>query len=107
TLYAFYSNFGYSFSDDISMQAGARYEHAEIGGTFRDTTIERKYPNLFPSASVSWKLSPEYQSTANYNRSIQLPWVNILNPRASKSSATSQFVGNPDIRPEFTHSIEL
>ncbi|MBI3260697.1 MAG: TonB-dependent receptor [Ignavibacteriae bacterium] len=107
TLYAFYSNFGYSFSDDISIQAGARYEHAEIGGTFRDTTIDRTYPNLFPSASLSWKLSPEYQLTANYNRSIQLPWVNILNPRASRSSSTSQFVGNPDIRPEFTHSIEL
>lgn len=107
TLYAFYSNFGYSFNDDISMQVGARYEHAAIGGTFRDTTIDRTYPNLFPSASISWKLSQEYQLTANYNRSIQLPWVNILNPRATRSSSTSQFVGNPEIRPEFTHSLEL
>ncbi len=107
SLYALYSNFGYSFSDDISMQAGLRYEYANIGGTFKDISIERTYPNLFPSASLSWKLSEEYQITANYNRSIQLPWVNILNPRVSRPTATSQFVGNSDIRPEFTHSVEV
>jgi outer membrane receptor protein involved in Fe transport len=107
SLYAFYSNFGYSFTDDISMQAGVRYEYAALGATFVDSTVERTYPNLFPSASISWKISNQYQITANYNRSIQLPWINILNPRTSRENATSQSKGNPNIRPEFTHSIEL
>lgn len=105
--YAGYANVGYSFSDELSMQAGARYEYATIGATFGDTTINRTYPNLFPSASLSWKLSQEYQITANYNRSIELPWVNIINPRVTRENATSQTIGNPNIRPEFTHSFEL
>jgi len=105
--YAGYANYGYSFSDEFSAQVGMRYEYATIGATFGDTTIKRTYPNIFPSASLSWRLSQEYQITANYNRSIELPWANILNPRVTRDNATSQSIGNPDIRPEFTHSIEL
>jgi len=106
-LYALYANLGYQISESMSAQFGARYEHATIGADFSGIEIKRSYPNLFPSASFSWVISPEYRMTASYNRSISLPWVGLLNPRVNRETATSQFVGNPDIRPEFTHSVEI
>jgi outer membrane cobalamin receptor len=106
-LYALYANLGYQISESMSAQVGARYEHATIGADFNGIEIKRSYPNLFPSASFSWVISPEYRMTASYNRSISLPWVGLLNPRVNRETATSQFVGNPDIRPEFTHSVEI
>ncbi|MBK9250168.1 MAG: TonB-dependent receptor [Ignavibacteria bacterium] len=106
-LYALYANLGYQITESISAQVGARYEHASIGADFSGIQIDRSYPNLFPSASFSWVISPEYRLTASYNRSISLPWVGLLNPRVNRETATSQFVGNPDIRPEFTHTAEL
>ncbi len=106
-LYALYANLGYQISESMSAQVGARYEHATIGADFNGIEIKRSYPNLFPSASFSWVIAPEYRMTASYNRSISLPWVGLLNPRVNRETATSQFVGNPDIRPEFTHSVEI
>ncbi|MFN8359643.1 MAG: TonB-dependent receptor [Candidatus Kapaibacterium sp.] len=106
-LYALYANLGYQISESMSAQVGARYEHASIGADFSGIEINRSYPNLFPSASFSWVIAPEYRLTASYNRSISLPWVGLLNPRVNRETATSQFVGNPDIRPEFTHSVEI
>lgn len=106
-MFAAFGTLGLSLTDDISVQAGLRYEHSVQGADFGGINIRRTYPNLFPSLSLSWVISPEYQVTASYNRSVSMPWVGLLNPRVSRESATAQWQGNPDIQPEFTHAFEL
>lgn len=44
---------------------------------------------------------------AAYNRRIQRPSLQFLNPNVQASNPLSETVGNPDLRPEFTNNYEI
>jgi outer membrane receptor protein involved in Fe transport len=63
--------------------------------------------SLFPSFFVSQKLKNDQELQINYTRRINRPNPFQLNPFTDYSDSLNISRGNPDLKPEFTNSVEL
>ncbi|HET6762068.1 MAG TPA: TonB-dependent receptor [Longimicrobiaceae bacterium] len=92
----------------LTLQGGLRVEMAAT--TFRLADSARVYPNdynsLFPSAAATYRLSGSDQLHASYSKRIQRPRVWQINPFPEAQDQYNVRVGNPALRPEYTHSFE-
>jgi outer membrane receptor protein involved in Fe transport len=61
---------------------------------------------LFPSAHVTYNVSPDDAMQISYSRRIRRPFYNDLSPFMTFSDARNFFSGNPDLEPEFTDAYE-
>ena len=92
----------------LSVQGGLRGEYSDITTelTFTDEVNPRNYFNLFPSASLSYALKENRTLQLSYSYRISRPEFRDLMPFSDFRDPRSLFVGNPNLRPEYTHSIE-
>lgn len=103
-IYATYGKLSFS-KGDWSGTAGLRYEKSESQGislTVNDT-LNRPISKLFPSASISRKLGV-LAATVSYSYRIDRPRYSTLNPFVYYLDPFTFEQGNPNIRPELTHS---
>ena len=105
---AAYAQFG-SKIKKFSYLFGIRYEDSEIqvnqfvGNDFNT----KRYSNFFPSAFLTYEISPESSVSLNYSKRITRPRDRFINPFASYSSNINLFQGNPDINPAFSDVVDL
>lgn len=105
---ASYLSYTYSAKNGYSLKAGARYEYTIINAftqTEEDIDIP-EYGVLVPSFNASKKLKKGTIKTS-YNRRIQRPSIQFLNPNIQSSNIYSIRVGNPLLDPEYTNNFEL
>jgi outer membrane receptor protein involved in Fe transport len=95
--------------DPFGISLGIRGEHTKSDGRLvnNNTTFDNRYLDIFPSASVSYKISRSTQIQLSYSRRINRPRPGQLNPFRSVRGANNFFTGNPALKPEFTNSFEL
>jgi len=62
--------------------------------------------SLFPSAFISYKLNDKTDFQLNYSKRINAPNSFQLQPFADYSDPLNISVGNPTLKPQFTHSFE-
>ena len=94
-------NFGY--------KAGLRAESSFYEGEMTDTkqVFTNKYPiSLFPSVFLSQKLKNKQELQLNFTRRVNRPFFLQLIPFVDSSNALNWTKGNPDLKPEFTSSVE-
>lgn len=93
---------------DFSYQFGLRGEVTAMrtGLVKTNEVNDRKYANLFPSASLSYELDDKNTLQLSYSYRINRPNFRNLTPFADFSDPRVYFVGNPNLNPEFTHSTE-
>jgi outer membrane receptor protein involved in Fe transport len=93
-----------------SLKAGARYEyttiHAHLVSTDEQITIP-SYGVLVPSLNLSRKFANGNVLKAAYNRRIQRPSIQFLNPNLQASNPLNVTMGNPQLGPEYTNNFEL
>ncbi|MBW8683064.1 TonB-dependent receptor domain-containing protein [Chitinophaga rhizophila] len=91
-----------------SLKAGVRVEHTQsTGQSLTDKNrFERKYTDLFPSASVSWQINKSNTIGLSYNRRIDRPNYQDLNPFVYVLDPFSDFAGNSFLLPQYTNSIQ-
>jgi outer membrane receptor protein involved in Fe transport len=91
----------------FSLQGGLRLERAST--TFRLSDAEA-YPNdytsLFPSAAATLELGQSDRLRFSYSKRIQRPNPFQLNPFPFMQDQYNRFMGNPELKPEYTHSYE-
>ena len=75
---------------------------AQNEGTFRSA-----YVNLFPNAQINVTLSQQLKLRASYTSRITRPPYQALSPSLIYQDAFTSMEGNPNLRPEKTHSLEL
>ena len=95
-------NFGY--------QLGLRLESSDYEGRLPDKgqVFNIEFPvSLFPSVFLSNKLKNDQELQLNYTRKINRPNFFQLYPFTDYSDSLNISRGNPDLKPEFTNSIEL
>lgn len=95
-------NFGY--------QIGLRAESSSYQGKLTNTgqSFKNIYPvSLFPSLFLSQKLKKNQELQLNYSRRINRPNFFQLIPYYDFSDSLNITKGNPDLKPEFTNSLEL
>jgi len=97
----------------MSLQVGLRMEHTDVHGDLLVYTAAEKgpvdtaYTSFFPSAVLGYALHKNHQLNLTYRRSIDRPRYQDLNPFEFRIDEISFRRGNPFIRPQFTHSLEL
>lgn len=109
--HAGYGTLGYVFSPKWKGQVGLRYEAAYIDIVLRDSSIlNRTYPGLFPSAYLTYSPKRGLDLQASYSMRVNRPdgrWGGSLNPNIDYSNPSGLRKGNPDLKPEYTHSVEM
>lgn len=104
-----YTAYTLSLPKSYSLKAGGRYEYTTIDAYFQD---EKRislpsYGILVPSVNVSKKLKNGSAVKVAYNRRIQRPSIQFLNPNIQASNPLNVSVGNPKLDPEYTDNYEL
>lgn len=105
-----YVAYTYSSKSGYSIKAGTRYEYTNINANFASekgpVTIP-SYGVMVPSFNISRKLNNGSTLKAAYNRRIQRPSIQFLNPNIQASNPYSISYGNPNLGPEYTNNYEL
>jgi outer membrane receptor protein involved in Fe transport len=88
---------------------GLRAEQISNNGktTNQNTDFSNYYLKLFPSGSVQYNLSSEESLKIGYSKRINLPELDQLNPFMDITDALNPHSGNPYLKPEIIHIVEL
>lgn len=108
-VFAAYSTFSQSFQK-WGYQLGLRAESSKYTGTLldRDTAFTNDFPlSLFPSLFTTYKLNEEDNLQFNFTRRINRPNFFQLIPFTDFSDSLNLSRGNPNLVPEFAHSLEF
>ncbi len=92
----------------VSLQAGLRGEFSDITTELPEVAEvnQRRYFNLFPSAHLSYEMSKSKALQLSYSYRLSRPGFRELLPFSGFSNARSLMTGNPNLNPEYTHSLE-
>ncbi|HEX6748549.1 MAG TPA: TonB-dependent receptor [Longimicrobium sp.] len=91
----------------LSVQGGLRLERAWT--TFRlasGESFDNDYTSLFPSAAATLQVGQKDQVRFSYSKRINRPATFQLNPFPFVQDRNNIFVGNPGLKPEYTHAYE-
>ncbi len=112
-VFAAYTTYSFKLKK-TSFQLGLRAESSDYTGTLQtlagvdSSSFNIKYAiSLFPSAFITHKLTDKEDLQINYSRRVNRPNFFQLLPSYDFTDPQNPSVGNPNLRPEFTHSFEL
>lgn len=118
---ALYVNYNKQYKKGIMIQAGVRAENTHSQGHslgFRwdygdgkkieiDSTLDRSYTDLFPSAAITFNKNPMKQWSLTYSRRIDRPSYQNLNPFEFNLDKYTFQRGNTALRPQYTNSFGI
>ena len=101
-----------------TFKLGSRYEYTSINARLRTTTGEDallnrrldsipSYGNLVPSVNISKALKNGRVVKLGYNRRLQRPGIQFLNPNVNAANPLNIVEGNPTLTPELTDNLEF
>ncbi|WP_037328851.1 TonB-dependent receptor domain-containing protein [Runella zeae] len=108
-VFAGYLSFLFQTNNKWGFKPGLRYEYTQIGAQYQDAP-KVNLPNfgtLVPSVTVSKSLKGGKTIRFSYNRRIQRPSVQFLNPNVAQSDPFNVSFGNPNLDPEYTNNFEV
>ena len=94
----------------FTLKPGLRYEYTTISADFANSTAPVNIPNygvLVPSVNFSRKLGNGNVLKLAFNRRIQRPSLQFLNPNRNAQNPKNVSEGNPTLEPEYTNNYEL
>jgi outer membrane receptor protein involved in Fe transport len=92
----------------VGVQAGARAEIANTEFSLpTGDNFDNEYNNLFPSLNISYSAGTSFSSRFSYSKRVERPQPNMLNPGTPSADSLNKFVGNPQLRPKYTHSFTM
>ena len=90
-------------------RTGVRAEYAQTIGfsnVLNEEIINRDFFGLFPNVFFSYNFTKDLTATINYRSRIKRPTYQDLNPFVDYIDSLSAMVGNPFLKPSYTHSAE-
>jgi outer membrane receptor protein involved in Fe transport len=93
-----------------SFKSGVRYEYTTVNAAFENAEspgFNSSYAALVPSLNVSKRLESGNTLKLAYNRRIQRPSLQFLNPNVQAANPLNITIGNPNLNPEYTNNFEL
>lgn len=77
---------------------------SDKGMAWDSTGVNKAYPNLTPNFNLNYEFKNNLRLEVGYTNSISAPQFNDLQPIKNTSNPAYQFVGNPNLLPENSHS---
>jgi outer membrane receptor protein involved in Fe transport len=93
----------------LTVLGGLRIEDTQIDVTDVTTRFRgsNDYTRLYPSLHLAWKLDDALELRASYSERINRPQASDYNPFRVYRDPFNFFAGNPNLKPQETHSFEL
>ncbi|MGB4840019.1 MAG: TonB-dependent receptor [Saprospiraceae bacterium] len=106
-LYVLFAN--NSESATWSYNFGLRAENVSNEGHTENSSTQftNQYLKLFPNGSLTYNLSETNNIKLSYGKRINRPGLGQLNPFTDVTDALNPHSGNPNLKPEIIHAIEL
>lgn len=106
---AAYLSYTYTTKNNYSLKVGSRYEYTNIQANLQN---EQKlnipdYGVVVPSINLSKRFKKGDILKLSYNRRIQRPSLQFLNPNIQAANPLNITIGNPSLNPEYTNNFEL
>lgn len=114
-IYSAYATFGQKF-EKFSYQLGARFESYKVKADFRSNDIdptqqhkyfEDDYMTVYPSAYLTYNLNEKNMFQLSYSRRVDRPSLEQTKPVREFSTPLVTSLGNQELEPQFTNSMEL
>jgi hypothetical protein len=88
---------------------GSRVRNISIANYnfFSDTTINQTQTNFLPRVVMTYKFTQSSRLRIQYNTNSSLPSVDQLQPVRDNSNPNFVQIGNPDIKPNYAHSLNV
>ncbi|MCF2446363.1 TonB-dependent receptor [Dyadobacter sp. CY345] len=103
-----YVSYTLTTKSKFTFKGGARYEYTAINAQQGEVDLNLPaYGNLVPSLNLSKTFGKGQTVKLGYNRRLQRPGIQFLNPNVNAANPQNITVGNPNLDPELTDNIEL
>ncbi|MCE6992815.1 outer membrane beta-barrel family protein, partial [Dyadobacter sp. CY323] len=104
-----YLSYTYTTKSRFTIKAGTRYEYTSIDATLGEQgkLALPAYSNLVPSLNLSQTFGKGQTIKLGYNRRLQRPGIQFLNPNINSSNPKNVSFGNPNLDPELTDQVEV
>jgi hypothetical protein len=91
----------------ITARIGIRVEHTWVHGEFTSTKtdVSQQYTNFIPNLLLSKVISKSMNSNLAYTMRLGRPSISSLNPFVNNSDSLYKTFGNPDLGPQYIHSV--
>ena len=112
-VFAGYSVLSFKLPKNYALQAGARVENTAIKGVPSNLAqpdlapFTQNYTTFVPSFILSKTVKTTQTYKLSYNKRIQRPSLQFLNPFINRVNNQNQSQGNPDLDPEISQTVEL
>src|SRR5882762_71234 len=107
-IQALYGTYERAFGN-YRVLGGLRTEYATVSPDLitGGTPFENRYFGFYPTLHTAYKTSAKGEMQLNYSRRIRRPESDDLNPFPEFTDPYNMEAGNPQLKPESTHSVEL
>lgn len=106
-IYSAYATFGQNF-EKFGYQLGARFESYAVSAKLAGQEIySDDYFTLYPSAFMTYALNKNNSFQMSYSRRVDRPSLQQTKPVREFATPTVTGMGNPELDPQFTNSVEL
>lgn len=107
-IYSAYVTFGQKFKK-FSYQLGARFESYKVAANlnYGFKKFNDDYITLYPSAYFTYNLNEKNTLQLSYSRRVDRPSLEQTKPIREFSTPLVTSLGNPELRPQFTNSVEI
>ena len=91
----------------VRFAAGSGISSVKLNLNDLNSEIKNSYNflNLTPQAQVSYTFKPQTSISINYRGTTRQPTINQLQPLRDNNDPLFEFIGNPDLKVGFNHSI--
>ncbi|THU36049.1 TonB-dependent receptor [Niastella caeni] len=97
--------YDYQFGGAVNFASLANLSNRATTG--KDSTMRQTYTNFFPNASFNYNPAPRKNLRFNYRGSTRAPGISQLQDVADVSNPLNVRTGNPELKQEFTHNINV
>lgn len=98
--------------DSYSVTVGAGFQQTVLDGEIirpldQATVIDRTFANFLPSVHFNYDFDNNIRLRADYETSMQAPTIQQLQPTQDVNNFPNIYVGNPNLKPSYQHSLRL
>ncbi len=87
--------------------SGFGFTHFDLRDNSLAKDYIRNYTNFFPGANFSYEYKSQHSVNLSYNGNTQQPSISQLQPLRNNTDYFNQYIGNPQLKPSFTNSINI